>query len=489
MGQRSVRGGLATFASQGLRIVLQFGSQIVLARLLLPADFGLLAMVAPLLTLVQIFNELGLSQATIQRAEISHGELSQLFWINLAASLALACLMALAAPLVAWFYGEPRLAMICVCLAGLLVLSGLGAQQIALMNRSMRFTALAGIDIACAALSVVVGIAAALAGLGYWSLVLMQAANSATILLMCWLLSDWRPGWPRHEASLGGLLRFGGHVTGANLINFLGSNLDLVLIGRLGGSVAVGLYDRAFRLVAAPILQISLPVARVAVSLLSRLHGQDARYRTAWLRMLQLLLVMTTPAVIWTAMAAPVVVPLLLGPGWGEASPIVSALALATGFAPLSIGAGWLFVSQGRTGEQLRFVSLRALLAICSLLAGLPWGALGVARAAAVTALLVHGSQLWGAGLRGSVTHAAILRGCAPVALGALACFAGLAAFQRLAEPGHWPAPVWLLAGIALSYACFGAGVLMLGEGRSMIEDLKRLQRFMPGARSADSRA
>ncbi len=489
LGQRSVRGGLATFAAQELRIVLQFGSQIVLARLLLPADFSLLAMVAPLLTLVQIFNELGLSQATIQRAEISHGELSQLFWVNLAASLALACAMALAAPLVVWFYGEPRLGMICVCLAALLVLSGLGAQQIALMNRRMRFTALATIDIACAAASVLVGIAAALLGMGYWSLVLMQAANSATILVMCWMMSDWRPGWPRHAAGLGGLLRFGGHVTGANLITFLGANLDLVLIGRLSGSVALGLYDRAFRLVAAPIWQISLPVARVAVSLLSRLHGQEARYRHAWIRMLQLLLAMTTPAVIWTAMAAPVVVPLLLGPTWRPAAPIVSALALATAFAPLSISAGWLFVSQGRTGEQLRFVSLKAALAILSLLAGLPWGALGVARAAAVAALLVHGSQLWGAGLRGPVTHGTILRGCAPVALGALACGAGLALFQRVAVPGNWPAPLWLLAGVVASYASFGAGVVALGEGRHLLGDIRRLRRFMPGARSGDSRA
>ena len=489
LGQRSVRGGLATFAAQGLRIVLQFGSQIVLARLLLPADFGLIAMVAPLLTLVQIFNELGLSQATIQRAEISHGELSQLFWINLAASLALGGAMALSAPVVAWFYGEPRLAMICVCLASLLVLSGLGAQQIALMNRRMRFSALAAIDIACAALAVVAGIAAALLGMGYWSLVLMQAANSVTILVLCWLMSDWRPGWPRHAAGLGGLLRFGGHVTGANLINFLATNLDLVLIGRVSGSVALGLYDRAFRLVAAPIWQISMPVARVAVSLLSRLHGQDVRYRHAWLRMLQLLLAMTTPAVLWTAMAAPVVVPLLLGPAWLAAAAIVSALALATAFAPFGIAASWLFISQGRTGEQLRFVSLKAVLAIAALLAGLPWGALGVAVSAAIFAVVVQGSQLWGAGRRGPVSHAAMLHGCAPVALGALACGVGLGVFGRVVPSDAWPAPAWLLAGIVIAYVCFGAGVLVLGEGRQMLGDLQRLRRFMPGARSADSPA
>jgi PST family polysaccharide transporter len=487
--QRSVRGAAATLVSQGLRVGLQFGSQIVLARLLSPGDFGLIAMVAPLLVLVQIFNELGLSQATIQRAEISHAELSQLFWINTAASVALALVMALCAPLVVWFYGEPTLSGICVALAGLLVLSGLSAQQIALMNRRMRFTALALIDVACAVLAVVAGITAALLGCGLWSLVLMQAANSMTILAMSWLLSDWRPGWPRGVSGVGQLLRFGGHLTAANLVNYAGTNLDSVLIGRIGGSVALGLYDRAFKLVAAPIWQISLPVARVAVALLSRLHGSDARYRHAYLRMLQMLLVVTTPAVIWTAMTAPVVVPLLLGAPWVAAAPIVSALAIATAFAPLSISASWLFVSQNRVGEQLRYVVLKALLAIASLLAGLPWGALGVAQSAALFGLLVHGSQLWGAARIGPVSRGDILRALGPVVIAAAAAAAGLALFEHAIAGASWPVGAVLPAGAALAYVAFGAALLVTGEGRHVLRDIVGLRRLTRGATPADSRA
>ena len=377
--QRSVRGAVATFTAQGLRFGLQFGSQIALARLLLPADFGLVAMIAPVLSFVQIFNELGLSQATIQRPHISQGQLTALFWINGGIGLVMALAMIAMSPLVAYFYGEPRLTAACMCIGTLLLVSGLSTQQIALMNRRMQFTSLAVIDVACAAVAVVAGVAGALAGMGYWALILMQAANSLTILILSWVLSDWRPSRPRREAGVGAMLRFGGHLTSYNLINFAGTNCDSVLIGKLSGSVALGLYDRAFKLVAAPIWQVSLPVDRVATSLLSRLHDSPGRYRDAFGRMLQILLLITVPAVVCVAMAAHTLVPLLLGHAWVAASPIVAALAVATSFAPLSIASYWLFVSQDRAGEQLRYVALKTGIALIALLAGIHWGSLGVA--------------------------------------------------------------------------------------------------------------
>ena len=156
--RRSVRGAAITFTAQGARFVLQFGSQIVLARMLLPRDFGLVAMIGPIISFVQIFNELGLTQATVQRAEITHDEISALFWVNTAISLALTLVLCAASPLVALFYGDARLTPITLCLACLLLLGGLAAQQIALMNRAMRFVPLAAIDIACLAVAVAVGI-------------------------------------------------------------------------------------------------------------------------------------------------------------------------------------------------------------------------------------------------------------------------------------------------------------------------------------------
>ncbi len=474
--RQSVRGAAATFLAQGLRFILQFGSQIALARLLSPADFGLVAMIGPVLMLVQIFNELGLSQATIQRAEISQQELSSLFWLNVGVSVVLAIIMAASSSAIALFYGQPELVMICMSLAGLLVSSGLASQQIALLNRHMRFSALAWIDIVCSAIAVVVGITAAWMGMRYWSLVLMQAANAITILIMAWALSDWRPSWPSRHEGFGNLLRFGGHVTGYNLINYAGTNLDSVLIGKLGGSVALGLFDRATKLVAAPIWQISLPVARVAVSLLSRLNTQADRYRSAYLRMLQGLLLATVPAVVCIAMTSSQFVPMLLGTAWTEAAPIVTWLAVATAFAPLSISSYWLFLSQDRVGEQLFYVCVKTAIAILALLIGLQGGALGVAQSYAAFAILVHGSLLWGATRTGPVSHSDVLRACYPFVIAGAAIASALTWLNDSSAAEQLTRGQLLLSDVVAAYGVCGLTMLCTPEGLKIARDLWNLR-------------
>lgn len=474
--RRSAHGAVATFVAQALRFVLQFGAQVTLAHLLLPADFGLLAMIAPVLSFVQIFNELGLSQATIQKPEITQGELSALFWINVGISVTLATVMAAASPLVALFYGESRLTLICIAIAGFLVLSGMTTQHIALMNRRMKFKSLAAIDIGCAAVAFAGGVGGALAGLGYWSLVLMQAVNSVTILLMSWSLSGWRPSWPRRQGGVGAMLRFGGHLTGYNLINFAGNNCDSILIGKISGSVALGLYDRAFRLVASPIWQISLPVDRVASSLLSRLQSYPDRYRTAFLQMLQILLLITAPAVICTSVASATLVPLLLGRDWASASPIVAGLAIATGFAPLSISAYWLYVSQGRAGEQLRFVCFKTVISVVALLIGVQWGAVGVARSYAAFAILVHGLLLWGATRVGPVSRKDVVRACYPIVVAAVLSSVALLICQQRLVDAAVSAPLRLLIEGGLAYALFGLPLLCWPDGLRILQGVWRLR-------------
>ncbi len=469
----SVRGAALTFVSQAFRFAAQFGTQIVLAHWLIPAQFGLVAMAAPVLSLVQVFNDLGLSQATIQRESISRDELSALFWINLGLSVALALLVGMAAPLVARFYQQPALTPVVATLGALLVLSGAGSQQIALMNRHMRYGALAGIDIACAATAAAAGLAAAMAGLGSWSLVLMQAANSATILLLAWLLSDWRPSWPRRGTDIASLLRMGGHLTGYNVLMYFETNLSTVLIGRLYGSTAVGLYDRAFRLVIVPWWQVSLPVDRVAVSLLSRLVGSHASYARAHAQMLQALLLLTGPGLIWAAAQSADLVPLLLGHAWVGAAPVFGWLAIALVPGPFGAAAYWLFVSQGRARAQLQYGFAGGGALLASVLAGIHWGPLGVARAYAAFMPLMTGIPVWGATRHGPVGLASMLRASAPVMLGlAAAC-----AVQLPGLPGGVDLIAFRLgAELLLAYAACGAAITLLPSGRRILMDVWALR-------------
>ena len=225
VGRASARGAARTFVAQMAKLVVQFGTQIVLARLIEPAAFGLVAMAMPLIGFINIFADLGLSQAIIQRRDITRAQLNALFWVNVGFTVCLAAIVAALAPLAAAFYGEPRVAGIVIALSGLLIASGLSLQHMALLSRNLQFGALAAIDIAGPVMASAVGIGAALAGMGYWSLVLMQVANTATLTLLCWVFDDWRPSWPRWEAGTGGMLRVGGHLTGSNMASYLSNRV------------------------------------------------------------------------------------------------------------------------------------------------------------------------------------------------------------------------------------------------------------------------
>jgi len=472
--RRSVRGAAVTFAAQATRSVLQLGSQIVLAHLLAPAAFGLVAMVAPILNLVQVFNALGLTQATVQRAEITHGELSALFWINVVISACLAMAMALAAPLIAWAYGEPRLELVTICSASLLVLSGVSAQQIALMNRRMQFGPLAVIDIACLSVAVVVGIGAAWLGFGYWSLVLMQAANSLTVMVLAWAQSDWRPSRPRRQAGVGALLRFGGHLTAYNILGYIENNLSNILIGSFSGPVALGLYDRAFKLVIVPWWQVSLPIDRVAVALLSRLRTAEVHYIQAHQRMLQGLLLVAGPGLLWAALFSEQLVPILLGRDWSNAAPIVAALSLGAILMPFGACAYWLFVSQGRAREQFRYGCISAAAIIASMLLGIHWGPVGIARSYAGFAVVIQGALLLGATRKGPVTLRGVLLGVYPIMLGLLIAGIAVTAEQRLFDQGG--TAVRLGAGLILSYAACAGGLLCTRPGLRIFRELWELR-------------
>ena len=299
----------------------------------------------------------------------------------------------------------------------------------------------------------------------------MQAANSLTIVVLAWAASPWRPSRPRWNRDIGGLLRFGGHLTGFNIVGYIGGNLDSIVIGRVSGAGPLGLFDRSVKLVVTPMWQASLPVARVAVALLARLRGNADQYARAYLRMLQVLLLATAPGFVWVATLSDALTPALFGPAWVGAIPLVSWMALAAAFSPFSISTYWLFVSQDRVAEQLRYGTIRTGFTLLALAVGLPWGVEGVAISYAAFALLVHGSVVWGATRSGPVTLPAIMRASYPIVAGALLSGAVLTLAHARAAPSDLPLPLRLALELGLSYAASGAALLCLPGGRTMLRE------------------
>lgn len=417
LGRRSAQGVVLSLAAQSVRFILQFLSQILLARLLLPADFGLVAIATSVLTLAQTLGELGLAQAVIQRSTLTQADLSLLFWLSILLNAGLALLLLLTAPVVALFYGEPRLPAVLAVFAATLLMNGVASPHMALMARRMQFARMAIVDVACLLAAVVAGLGGALIGLGYWSLVVMQVSNIAVIALLASTLSKWRPSLPARASGVRSMLTFDVHLTGYNLVTYAGGNLDSVLIGAASGNVGLGIYDRSMKLVVTPLSQLSMPLARVATGLLSRLQTTPLNYRRAHLAMLQGLLISTAPGLACGALLAGTLVPAVLGPQWVDAAPVVAWLCVSAILVPFGISAFWLFVSQARVQAQLRWSCVRTGLSLIALAIGLNWGVTAVAVAYAVASPLVQGSMLWGATRKGAVRLQDVMIGTYPILL------------------------------------------------------------------------
>ena len=376
---RSVRGGAVTIAAEATRFFLRMGSVAVLARLLTPQDYGLIAMVTAVTGFVMMFKDMGLSMATVQRAKVNHAQISTLFWFNVLLSLGLMLVTAALAPAIAWFYGESRLVWITLALAGAFIFGGLTFQHQALLRRQMRFGSLGFIQIMSMLAGIITAIIASFYGAGYWALVLMELTMAMTIVIGVWIACPWRPGLPIRRSGVRSMLAFGGNLTGFNFLNYFARNADNVLIGKFCGSGPLGLYSKAYGLLMLPIQQIRGPISSVATPALSRLQGDPERYRRYYYRAVNLVAYITMPLVAVMAALSGQIIRIVLGQQWTGAANIFKVLAFAAIFQPVIGTTGWVYISLGQTKRMMHYGLISAPTFIASFIVGLPWGALGVA--------------------------------------------------------------------------------------------------------------
>jgi PST family polysaccharide transporter len=430
---RSLRGGAITFGAQGVKVAIQFGTVMVLSRLLPPQVFGLMAMIAALTEVLDQIKDFGLSAATIQKTDITHEQVTALFWINSAIGATVALLLFAGAPLLAQFYGQPELTDIARWLALAFVISGATTQHWALLRRQMRFRAAASIDVGSELLGMATAVVAALGGAGIWALVAQRLAYSGAAMLASWSMSRWRPGWPRRCPGMKSLLTFGGSVTGNGIINILARNIDQVLIGWYWGPVSLGFYERAYKLLMSPINTVTVPLYSVGMPTLSRLHDDPERYRRAYLSLSEKLAMLTVPAAALMVVTSDWIVVLLLGAQWRDSGPIVGWLGLAAALLPVAVITGLLFLTQDRATELFKVAALGSAVSLVSILIGLPFGAVGVAASFALGSTFVRVPvSFWLAGRKGPVTIADLYRSIVPSVVAGCAVFATVSVLRHL---------------------------------------------------------
>jgi len=385
---RSVRSGTVTLFAQGTRLVLQMVSTIVLARLLTPQDFGLIAMVTTVTGLVAVFKDMGLSMATVQRTEINHHQVSTLFWVNVLFSMGIMLVTVLLAPLIVWFYDEPRLFWVTALFALGFLFSGIAVQHQALLRRQMRFGLLSIVEIVGTIIGVCAGVISAGCGAGYWALVIMPLVTAAVIAAGVWIACDWRPGSPHRRSGVREMLLFGGNLTAFNIVNYFGRNLDKALIGRVWGAGPCGLYSKAYGLLMVPLRQISAPLFAVALPGLSRLQEEPERFRSYYVKALSCMAFFTMPLGVLLFVLAGESVRLVFGPQWTDATAVFRYLALSVLVQPICNTSGWLYLSTGRAADLFKWGTVGVCGIVVSFFVGLPYGIQMVALAYACTIIL-----------------------------------------------------------------------------------------------------
>jgi PST family polysaccharide transporter len=453
VGRRSRRGGAILLSAQGIRVLGQMGTLVVLVRLLPPSAFGLLAMVAAIGVILDLVKEFGLSSATIQKQDITQAQVSALFWINAGVGAVLGAGLFLAAPLLAHFYGQPELTGVARWMSLAFVASGLTVQHWALLRRQMRFATIAGLETAADLAGFAAGIGFALSGAGYWALVVQRLCSPMILLVGTWLFCRWRPGLPARTPGVRGLLGFGASVTVSQLAVAFARSIDQILIGWLWGPVLLGLYERTTRLLMMPVNTINAPIYAAAMPALSRLPDQPQRYRSLYGQVTQKVGLLTMPAFALSAVTADWVVKILFGPSWEQAIPLVALFSVYAVYLPVLQSTGLLYLTQARTAEMVRANLLDATVCVLAILAGLHWGVTGVAASLAGVGLVVRlPLAFWLSTRRGPVTMGLLWRSIAAPASAAAAVAASVG-YLRQFEPEPTLLALATTAALALSVA------------------------------------
>ena len=406
LGQASLRGGVTVVAARGLNTFVQLGSTILLARLLSPYDFGLVAMVLALVGFAPMLIDLGTSEASTQKTRITQPEISTLFWLSIAISVVLTVLLAGASGLIARFFGEPSLTGIVLVSSLTLIMTAVSNQHYALMRRAMQFRQIAMVDISANVVGSVVSVTMAFAGWGYWSLVAKPIVTSVLTAVGVWMSCPWVPGRPQLTPDVKELVKFGAGVAGFTMTDYLARSADRVALGYFYGAGPLGYFQNAFTIYSNLLSILTEPLHNIAASGLSKLRNNVDELKRSWTAALSSLSFVSSAAFAVLAVTGQDFVVILLGPKWAPAGPLLCIFAVRGIAHSIERTMGWIHVAAGRSDRWMRWGVFSALFQLLALAAGLPFGVLGVAIAYTIAMLglflpaLVYAGRPVGIGAR-----------------------------------------------------------------------------------------
>lgn len=403
LGERAVRGATVTMLAQASKIVIQMLSVMILARLLTPGDYGLIAMVMAIANVADIFRDFGLSTAAIQAPTLHRHEQHNLFWLNTALGAVLAGLVFLGAPLLAWLYQEPELIPIARTLAVIFLINGMITQYRADLVRRLLFKRLAVADILGPLAGLGVAVSLAMNRFEYWALVGQQITQLSVVLIVVLIAARWLPGGYHRGTPMKPFLRFGGHLVGSQLVNYVGNNIDTFMLGIRVGASPLGLYSRAYQLLMMPLQQVRGPLTTVAIPILARVQNDEKRFHDYVAKGQMALGYSLVAGMGFVAgMATPIVL-VFLGDGWLGAVDVLRWLAMSAAFNTLSFVAYWVYVAKGLVRELFHYSFIETGLRVLLVVLGSSYGLVGVAAAMGISPMICWPIAFWWLSRRASI--------------------------------------------------------------------------------------
>ncbi|MFQ5823901.1 MAG: MOP flippase family protein, partial [bacterium] len=461
---------VARFGQQSMQFIIS----ILLARLLMPKDFGLVAMIMVFVNFLRLFLQEGFSPALVQKQDLRLIHIYSIFWLNIAVGISLTSIIIAGAPIISSFYKEPQIVLMTRVLAFDFFIMSTGIVPRALLQKKFAFKRLAQIEIATTFLSGGIAIVLAATGYGVWSLVFHCLCTSLFSAALRWIAAGWRPKFTFEIQAVRELFNYSINHWGFNIVNFWARNADNMLIGRVIGSAGLGIYNRAYSLMMLPISQISNVLGQVMFPVFSTIQKEPKRVKQIYLRAMGSISLVAFPIMVGLWVVTKPFILVIYGAKWAGVIPVLQVLCWVGLLQSLMNPTGWIYTSQGRTDWMFRWGVTASLTLIAGISVGVWLGTVkAVAVGYAVSNVLLFYPCIMIPGKLINMTFSDVVKAVAGPFVSAGIMAIGLE-MLRTVFPSKWPEWAFLIIQVPLGAVLYVA-MLHLFNFRAYREMLKLL--------------
>lgn len=385
----SVRGGLLwSLSSRVGSQAMQLAFSIALARILSPAEFGTIGMLLVFSGFAQLIADSGLTSALIHKRDLREIDKSTVFWIQMAAGVALTAIFFIGSDALARFFRDPQLKELSRVMSLVFTIQALGLVQGAMLRREFRFRFLGVASISAATASGAIAVVLAVLGLGVWALLWQILSSAAVTTVLMWAGLRWIPAFRFSGQSAGELGRYGLYLLGFTALNYWLRNGANLIVGRALGSIDLGIYSRANNLMLLPVSNISAVFGQVMFPALARKQDDRGEFQALYIKALRLIAFVSFPLMAEVGLLSREVVTILFGDQWLPMVPILQILSVVGLFQSIVSPVGWIFSALGRTKDQFLVTIFLVVAFVGAMWLGIAGGLLGVTLAYAAWTLL-----------------------------------------------------------------------------------------------------